>query len=172
LQVSSDSLKITVVGNFDVTTTTGSVTFQNSGTWYNYLNGGTRTASGASESITLQPGEYYVYTNRDVNNLTATPVRSINDVIRNMRVSIFPNPVNSNATIEYDLPESGKVEISVINNVGQQVTNLFTGFKPKGTQRLPLNASGFSTQKLVAGTYLLKIAVNGKTKIQQFVIQH
>jgi hypothetical protein len=41
----SDSLKIMVIGNFDVTATTGSVTFQNAGTWYNYLSGGTRTAT-------------------------------------------------------------------------------------------------------------------------------
>ncbi len=71
LQVSSDSLKLTVIGNFDVVSATGTVTFQNAGTWYNYLNGGTRAATGAPETITLQPGEYYVYTNRDANPLVA-----------------------------------------------------------------------------------------------------
>jgi hypothetical protein len=168
LQVSSDSLKITVIGNFDVTATTGSVTFQNPGTWYNYLNGGTRTASGNMENITLQPGEYYVYTNRDVNNLTPTPIRSVDNVINNMRVNIFPNPVKRNATIEYDLPESGEVEVSVINTLGQKVTNLFTGFKPKGKQKIQVN----STSNLSAGSYLLKIILNGKTKLQQFIVQH
>jgi hypothetical protein len=172
LQVSSDSLKITVIGNFDVNATTGSVTFQNSGTWYNYLNGGTRTASGTSESITLQPGEYYVYTNRDVNNLTPTPVRNADNIITNMRASIYPNPVSSNTIVEYDLPESGNVEISIINNVGQRVGNLFNGFKPKGTQRLLVSSPGFKTGNLSTGTYLLKISINGKTKIQQFIVQH
>jgi 1,4-alpha-glucan branching enzyme len=172
LQVSSDSLKVTVIGNFDVTTTTGSVTFQNSGTWYNYLNGGTKTASGTLENITLQPGEYYVYTSRDVNNLIATPIRNAGNVITNMKVSIFPNPVSSHATVEYDLPESGTVEISIFNNVGQQISSLFRGFKSKGTQRLSLNSSAFSTGKLATGTYLLKINLNGKTKLQQFVVQH
>jgi hypothetical protein len=78
LQVNSDSLKIMVIGNFDVTATTGSVAFQNAGTWYNYLSGGTRTATGTAESITLQPGEYYVYLNKDVNNLVnALPLKLI-----------------------------------------------------------------------------------------------
>ncbi|MCW3111951.1 MAG: type sorting protein, partial [Segetibacter sp.] len=75
LQVNSDSLKITVIGNFDISTTTGSVTFQDAGTWYDYLLGGTRTATGAAESITLQPGEYHVYTNRDVSGLIALPLK-------------------------------------------------------------------------------------------------
>ena len=172
LQVSSDSLKIMVIGNFDVTTTTGTVTFQNAGTWYNYLNGGTRTASGTAENITLQPGEYYVYSNRNVNNLTPTPVRNIENVINNMRVSLFPNPVNREATVQYDLPESGKVEISVINNVGQQVASLFSGFKLKGVQSIPLNSQLFNAGKISTGTYLLKFNVNGKIKIQQFIVQH
>ena len=64
LQVNSDSLKIMVYGNFDVAPTTGTISFQNSGTWYNYLSGGSRTATGLAESVTLQPGEYYVYVNR------------------------------------------------------------------------------------------------------------
>ena len=76
LQVNSDSLKITVIGNFDVVNTTGSVTFQSAGTWYDYLSGGTRTATGGAESITLQPGEYHVYLNRNVNNLVnALPLK-------------------------------------------------------------------------------------------------
>jgi hypothetical protein len=65
LKVTSFALKIVVVGNFDMVAQTGSVTFQNAGTWYNYLTGGTFTATGAPQSITLQPGEYYVYTDRD-----------------------------------------------------------------------------------------------------------
>lgn len=78
LKVNSDSLEIMVIGNFDVTPATGTVTFQNGGTWYNYLSGGTRTATGAEETITLQPGEYYVYLNREVNNfITALPLKLI-----------------------------------------------------------------------------------------------
>lgn len=76
LKVNSDSLKIMVIGNFDVVPATAAVTFQNAGTWYNYLSGGTRTATGAAENITLQPGEYYVYVNRNADSLaTALPLK-------------------------------------------------------------------------------------------------
>jgi hypothetical protein len=172
LQVSSDSLKILVVGNFDVTAATGTVTFQNAGTWYNYLNGGTRTASGSAETMTLQPGEYYVYTSRDVNNLVPTPVRSAGSVITNMRVSIFPNPVSANALIEYDLPENGNVDVVVMNTVGQKVATLFSGFKGKGAQKLAFNSANADGSNLPSGAYLLRISVNGKSKIQQFMVQH
>ena len=171
LQVNSDSLKITVIGNFDVVPATGSVSFQNPGIWYNYIAGGTRNATGGSENITLQPGEYAVYLNRDVNNLVTTPVRNIaGNAPLNMRISIYPNPVNKYATIEYELPESGNVSISILNLMGQQVTSLFSGFKPRGLQKLSINSNGFSAAKLPAGSYLLKIDMNGKSKVQQFKI--
>ncbi|MDQ6762809.1 MAG: alpha-amylase family glycosyl hydrolase, partial [Bacteroidota bacterium] len=63
LKLSQGGASIVVIGNFDVVSQTGSVTFQNAGTWYDYLNGTTITATGAAQSFTLQPGEYHVYLN-------------------------------------------------------------------------------------------------------------
>ena len=61
LRVTQGSTHLFVIGNFDVVAQTSSVTFPSSGTWYDYLNGTTITATGGSQSFTLQPGEYHVY---------------------------------------------------------------------------------------------------------------
>ncbi|MEP7080115.1 MAG: alpha-amylase family glycosyl hydrolase [Ginsengibacter sp.] len=58
--------KLVAIGNFDVVPQTSSVTFPVAGTWYDYLNGGTINATGGSQSFTLQPGEYFVYTSVQV----------------------------------------------------------------------------------------------------------
>jgi 1,4-alpha-glucan branching enzyme len=63
ITLSGTTGKIVVVGNFDVVSQTGSVIFPNAGIWYDYLNGTTISATGASQSFTLAPGEYHVYTN-------------------------------------------------------------------------------------------------------------
>lgn len=63
--LSANSAKIVVIGNFDVAQQTGSVTFPTAGVWYDYLNNTTITATGNSQSFTLQAGEYHVYTNID-----------------------------------------------------------------------------------------------------------
>jgi 1,4-alpha-glucan branching enzyme len=65
LKLTQAGASIVVMGNFDVLPQTGSVTFQNAGTWFDYLNGTTITATGSAQSFTLQPGEYHVYLNRD-----------------------------------------------------------------------------------------------------------
>jgi len=97
LQVSSDSLKIMVIGNFDVAATTGTVTFPGTGVWYNYLTGGTRVATGTAESITLQPGEYYVYLDRNVESLlNALPLKLISFNARRGSDNITVNWVTTN----------------------------------------------------------------------------
>ncbi|MEO8110285.1 MAG: alpha-amylase family glycosyl hydrolase [Ginsengibacter sp.] len=74
LKLSQGGASIVVIGNFDVVPQTSSVTFQNAGIWYDYLNGTTITATGAPQSFTLQPGEYHVYLNMNA----ALPVTLIN----------------------------------------------------------------------------------------------
>ncbi len=66
MEVYDNNLKVVVMGNFDVVSQTGSVTFPSAGTWTDYLNGAQITATGASQSFTLQPGEYHVYLNADI----------------------------------------------------------------------------------------------------------
>lgn len=73
----ANGMKVTVVANFDVVPQTRTITFQSTGTWYSFVSDGTGTGlnggEGASatistttQSITLQPGEYHVYTDRQV----------------------------------------------------------------------------------------------------------
>lgn len=66
LKLDLGSAHIAVIGNFDIVQQTGSITFPTAGTWYDYLNGTTITATGASQSFTLQPGQYRVFTNQFV----------------------------------------------------------------------------------------------------------
>ena len=74
LQVVSGSAKMVVMGNFNVIDQTANITFPNAGTWYDYLNGNTIIATGASQPFTLQAGEYHVYLNQNA----TLPVTLIN----------------------------------------------------------------------------------------------
>lgn len=76
-------LKVTVVANLDVITQSKTVTFQSTGGWTNYISNGTGTgingATGsnftlatASQTISLQPGEYHIYVSVPV-CVTAAP---------------------------------------------------------------------------------------------------
>lgn len=170
LIVTSDSLNFVVIGNFDVVSQTGTVTFPTAGTWYSYLTTATKTATGSAETISLQPGEYYVYTNKNINNSIVTAVAPVSNDISNMEVNIVPNPVYSSARIVYTLPENGTVNISVIDMEGRKVANLYSGFKTKGVQTMALSSNGLNTAQLGKGMYLLQIQVNGRKRIEKFIV--
>lgn len=68
-------LKVTVMANFDVVAQSRTINFQSTGTWVNFLSNGTGSGlngatgttadlASTSQNITLQPGEYHVYLDR------------------------------------------------------------------------------------------------------------
>ncbi|MDE3234405.1 MAG: T9SS type A sorting domain-containing protein [Bacteroidota bacterium] len=174
LIITSDSLNIVVIGNFDVVAQTGSVTFPSSGTWYSYLTTAARTATGGAESITLQPGEYYVYTNKNLNNFIPTAIGPV--VVpagdASSGITIAPNPVRPGATASYTLSESGSVNVSVWDMMGRKISVLFNGFQYKGTQTIALNNNNFDSQSLQNGMYVLKVDCNGKAVTTKFSVLH
>ncbi len=171
LIINDDSLKVVVIGNFDVTPQASSITFPVAGTWYSYLTSDTKTATGSAENITLQAGEYYVYTNKNLNNTSVpTAIGGPSNLLNNATIVISPNPVMQNAVVQYYLPESGMVTIAVKDINGTTISNLFTGFKAKGNQTLAFANTTFKAASVSNGMYILQLSVNGKSKMEKFMI--
>jgi hypothetical protein len=144
LQVTTDSLKICVIGNFDVVTQTGSVTFQNAGAWYPYVKGGTQfdanpsiTATGGSQSFTLAAGEYYVFLNRDVSALLPA-------------VYTFTGNGNWNVAANW---AGGLIPPAVLPNGGEIIINPIAGGSSVLNVPLTVNQGGKLT--VVAGKNLI-----------------
>jgi hypothetical protein len=163
---SGDSSHLLVVGNFDVTPQTATVTFQTAGTWYDYLNNQMFTTTDTAQTIQLQPGQFYVYVNRNVNNLTATPVGNVPWSGNELQAKVFPNPSPSDFTVELNLPQSSRVTIELYTTLGQHVTTLHNEFMIKGTQQITLKK-----KNLLNGNYYLKINTKTATKTFQVTFQ-
>lgn len=154
LQVTTDTSNICVIGNFDVTQQTGTVTFQNAGTWYNYLTGETFSATGSAQSITLQPGEYRVYVNRNVVSqiVTATPPTPVNTP--GYAARIYPQPSSDQTWLELTMPRSGQVQAHLIDANGVIVRSLVDRRFTAGLHRISLQES---MRGLPTGTYWVRL---------------
>lgn len=171
LKLTTDSLNVVVVGNFDVVPASTNISFPNAGTWYSYLTGTTRTATGGIETLNLQPGEYYVYTNKDVKNTVATAIIPTSPISLNMQMNIAPNPTRQNAIISYDLPESGQVSINLLSIAGNRMNSIYKGYQVKGLHSIPLSNSFNSIASVSNGMYMVQLLVNGKQKIEKLIIE-
>jgi glycosidase len=118
LKVTSPSLKICVVGNFDVNTTSGYVTFQNAGTWYDFINGGTITTAGGLEYLTLQPGEYHVYLDRDASAVLPLTLLSFNGKRNAEAILLNWTTTNENNVSHFEVERSfNGSDFSIVNTV-------------------------------------------------------
>ena len=170
MTVQSDSLKVVVIGNFDMTVKTGTVTFPQAGPWYSYLSSGQRNATGGAESITLQPGEYFVYTNRNISSPVITSVEDLRPDYTDQSLIIYPNPVKKSSVVVYEIPSTGKVNLSVWNMNGQRMGQINVGTKPKGRHEMALDNPQLNLDRASTGNYVLLLEVNGKTMKKQFVL--
>jgi 1,4-alpha-glucan branching enzyme len=162
----NDTSDLVVIGNFDVIAQTGTVTFPTTGTWYDYFGNFIHTSTGAAQSFTLQPGEYHVYVNRNVNNLTATPVPNVPWSGTTLEAKVYPNPLVTNYTIELKLPQSGSAKIDLYNSVGQHMKTVYSGFLTGGTRTIPL-----PKMNVPAGSYYLKVEAKGAIKTVPLTLQ-
>lgn len=163
-----DSSMLCVVGNFDVTAQSGTFTFPVAGTWYDYLNARTFTATGGAQTMTLQPGEFHVYLNRNLVNAVVTPVTNNNTPGNQLLAMVFPNPAQSNSVLEIDLPQTGTVQVDLLNSLGQRISTVFSGNLARGKHRMPI---ADKINNLPAGTYLLSIRAGNKTTPVKLLIQ-
>jgi glycosidase len=177
LQVETDSLTAMVVGNFDVAAASESVTFANSGTWYDYLSSDSVAATGGAQSINLAPGEYHVYLNKNLNatvdtthdTTTTTPPTS-----SNLTLKISPNPVVSSVTtVTFNLPADASVTLVVYSISGKRLWTLDLGDRSAGKYTLPAGQLPVDPSGMPAGYYILQmITSNGTTHVPFLVLHH
>ena len=69
----------------------------------------------------------------------------------------YPNPFNPSTTIEYSLPESGEVEVSIYNIKGQKVKQLVKECQEPGTHTILWNGTDNNNSSVGSGVYFYKI---------------
>ncbi|MCW3073414.1 MAG: hypothetical protein JWP69_483 [Flaviaesturariibacter sp.] len=166
IKVTTDSSKLVVVGNFDVTATSGMVTFPTAGTWYDYLNNTTFTAVGGPQSINLAPGEFHIYENRNLGNLATTPVTAIPISGTTLEAKVFPNPAKADFTVELYVPQTAATSFELLTTGGQAIGKVKQSFLVKGKHQVVISRNG-----LASGNYYLRIVNKTATKILSVVLQ-
>lgn len=78
----------------------------------------------------------------------------------------YPNPFNPETTIEFNIPKSSKVTLTVYNSVGQEVVRLIDGEE--------LSAGSYKVKfyggNLPSGVYFYKLTANGKSSVKKMVM--
>lgn len=96
---STDEMNAQLVVNFSLSQQGIVVEFPHTGMWYDYYaHGEPLEVNSTATVVTLQPGEYKLYTDVPIENPLVTAVSSE----QKTRLSVFPNPVRSYLNISSD----------------------------------------------------------------------
>jgi len=77
----------------------------------------------------------------------------------------YPNPFNPITTIEYQIPKTSQVDLSIYNLLGQKVATLVTEKLTPGNYKYTWDASGFAS-----GIYYYKLSTPEFTKTKKLIL--
>ncbi len=157
-----------VIGNFDIVERNVTVTFPNTGEWYDYFEQATLTINTEKQNITLAPGEYHIFTSKKM------VTRAKADVLKQPEsVGLFqnyPNPFNPATTIRFELPRDSFVSLVVYNLAGQQVKSLYDGYASRGQHHIVWDSRDDGGRAMPSGLYLYKLNVEGEIKTEKMLL--
>jgi glycosidase len=173
LQVVGGDLSAMVLGNFDVVPATTSVSFASAGIWYDYLGSDSILSTGASQTVTLGPGEYHVYLNKNLNATDTVATDTVATPVTKLGLAIYPNPVSGgNTMISYELPVAGNTSLEVYSISGTRVAVVNMGNQAAGKYGLQAGQFSLDPAALPNGNYILQLITTGGTAHIQFVVVH
>ncbi|MEW5795015.1 MAG: T9SS type A sorting domain-containing protein [Candidatus Zixiibacteriota bacterium] len=88
---------------------------------------------------------------------------------RTSLTGIWPNPFNSQARIEYEVAELGRVEITVYNVLGQEVARLLNALRSNGLYQLWWDGTDSRGSPVASGIYFCRLAAENTSDIRKLV---
>ena len=151
---------VTVLGNFGVTETSFNPNFQQTGTWHEFFSGETLVVDDLSDQITLQPGEYRLYSTVAF-PAHGVPLNTENQLVDdNTGVSVFPNP--SSQGFNFNMNADKNYHVRIVNLQGQTVFEKMNAFGPTQSH-FYWNNTLDNGQKAAAGLYFYSVYSAGES---------
>ena len=77
----------------------------------------------------------------------------------------YPNPFNPSTQIQYSLAESGAVNLSIYNMLGQKVAEIVNSTQEAGNYQVTWNAGSLSS-----GVYIYRLSTKGNTFTKRMML--
>jgi hypothetical protein len=117
----------------------------------------------------LDDGYLYAATDRGLYRSDVAVILSANDEPRfsdgSMSIFVYPNPVQTTASIRIHVPEAGPTNVSVYDVLARLRASVFEGYADAGVRDIQWSVDG-----LPAGVYFLVVTAGGRSVNHRLVI--
>ncbi|HEX9950767.1 MAG TPA: alpha-amylase family glycosyl hydrolase [Rubricoccaceae bacterium] len=153
-----------VFGNFGVAPAQINVLSPEAVTWYDFFGDTAQSFPAGTQTLTLAPGEFHIWTDTDVPSpepgLVTVADEDGTPETGTLALEAFPNPTASRAAVRYALAEASDVTLAVYDVLGRRVAVLAEGAQAAGSHTADLNAD-----VLPPGLYLVRLVAGDQTRV-------
>lgn len=82
----------------------------------------------------------------------------------------YPNPFNPGTTIPFELAQPARVELTIVNNVGEVVRHLIQETLPSGTHRIWWDGQNDAGRPVPSGMYFSQLRVGGTLLVRAMLL--
>jgi hypothetical protein len=86
------------------------------------------------------------------------------------RLRLYPNPFNPSVTIEYNVPQSCLVDLTIYNVMGQRVCHLVNEIQNEGMHSLIWGAVDQEGRRVGSGVYFCRLQVGTHRELRKVVL--
>ena len=167
IRLSHGEEKVVIVGNFGVGTTTGTITFPEDGQWFDYLNKTELQVTGGALELSLSPGAFHIFTNRDFSRLVTSNERKETLAVKASFALLpnYPNPFNPSTQITFSLAKYGATSLRVYDLLGREVATLVDKPMSQGSHTIQFSGTGLSS-----GVYYVRLVQGSNSQTQTITL--
>lgn len=169
INLNHSEMNVLVIGNFDVNQGTIVPGFNHTGMWYEFFTGDSLNVSSITESISLNAGEYRLYTNKKLvkpeTGLSVSDPTTYNENIWDP----YPNPASSVINLPVTLLKPSEASVKIYDLTGRYLGTSFSGKLSMGENILKIHPKEHNLKK--NGMYLLVVKTSKQTKSFRILIE-
>jgi 1,4-alpha-glucan branching enzyme len=159
LKLNDPNMNAVVIVNIDVNPQDKTLDFQHNGWWYEYFSGDSIEING-STVISLDPGEYNIYTDLKLEKPEILNTLGFNEYdIANWDVNIFPNPSKDLLNITVNGSKSKNIKYTIMNSIGKIIYQ----------QSEKSNPHQINIENLSTGNYFLILEQDNYLTSKEFI---
>ena len=169
LNIQHSDMDVVVLGNFDIFPRTIDPDFSKTGTWYEFFSGTVKTVSAENQNtpVSLQPGEYRIYTSKQVERPSfLTGIEDLPGVQKpeEGQFEVYPNPFTDKVRIRFDENSvPGPRRIELFSSDGTGIRDIVV---PEGFNEVTIEGGS-----LPGGMYFIRVT-SGRVSAVKKVIRY
>ncbi len=175
INITHDSLNVTIIGNFDVVSRGVNPNFQHAGDWYDYFSGDTADIVSIQDPITLEPGAFHIYTDKKLETPEPDLLTDIESIIGQIPQVFsldqnYPNPFNPSTTIRYQVAGAGQVQLTIYNMLGEKVVTLVNKKQSPGAYQVKWQGTDQFGRRQASGVYFYRLQSGENTLVKKMIM--